>query len=442
MSNQNDNFDFILFAVEAIKIIDTMRSYQKNSIVPTESRINCFYRILGLPAVLPKNERDFDLRDGQPDDFNNGNISILDFSTYNFDLGERQDLYAEKIAPGEIVDFVDKNVQNLKSGLSKDSKPIRKRGVLFPMVVDGKIHVYPSNRRVGGAFMTTKELRHSTETYKRPLIETILRIKLRGQNISDTQKGKSVSNDFNSPEFKMVNENALNRLNKTLNTVAWTIEKIVRDINSVRNELGGNVYPTVENIPMQNHNVADYEYRSGALDIMSDNQNYSEITYNSVLSLFEFDDTAGGTTRNIHGGDLASMFVEMLVPNKNIKRNSDILDRRISKAKLELKKLFRDLDLILGTFGAISGVDILAVISALYRLEPEYLVGLLNKESQDRLKREKGNIPALQNARGLSESIKKLQAEVIKIFDELSGYIVLIKHEDKIRNQNHKRETK
>jgi len=434
MSNQNDNFDFEVFAVEAIRYIDSIRSYQKDGAKTTESRINSFYRALGLPAVVPDDERE--LPNGRPDDFNNGNVQDLTFRSYKADLDERQGLYDKEIQDDEIADFMDKNAQNIKSGISKTSENRRRRGVLFPMIVDGRIHVFPQSRRIGGAFMSNKELKHGKISYNRPLIETILLVKLKGENIVDSSQQSDTSTAFNSSELKRVNENAEKRLGRTLNTIASFVEETVRSINGLRTDIGANVIPTVENVADQNHKIETSETRVGTFETMQLNQEAHDDLQNTVLSLFEFDDTTGYSTRNLKGDGLASIFIEMLVPTKKVKRNTNLLDRQLAKAKLNLKRAFRNLDLILGTFGAISGVDVLVVLSALYRLEPEYLVGLLNKESQDRLKALKGNIPAVQGAKPLAASISKLETEVTKIFDELTGYIKIVKHDEKIRHQD------
>ena len=433
MSNQNENFDFEMFAIEALRNIDALRSNKKDGVKPVESRINAFYRALGLPAVVPENNED--LPEGRPDGRNNGNLQDLSFSRYKSDLDERQNLYNKEIDEEEISEFMDLNRKSIRSGVSKDSDNRRQRGVLFPMVVDGRIHVFPVEKRIGGAFMTTKELRIGGTIYRRPLIETILLIKLKGDNAVDSSKQSSVSSALNSPELKKVSENAGKRLSTTLNSVAYFVEETIRMINGLRNEIGANVIPTVENVAQQNHRVEESEERTGRLEQMDANQEAQVALQNTVLSLFEFDDTAGKITRNLSGEDLASVLIDMLVPAYRSKRNADLLNRQITKARVGLKKAFRNLDLILGTFASISGIDIMVVMLALYRLDPEYLVGLLNKESQDRLLSVKGNISALQGAKTVSASISKLETEVIKIFDELSEYIKISKHDKKIRHQ-------
>jgi len=125
-----------------------------------------------------------------------------------------------------------------------------------------------------------------------------------------------------------------------------------------------------------------------------------------------------------------------LVPQGRTKKQRRRLNYQQNKIEDEIKQVFRTMDLVLGTFSGISGIDILVVIIALFELDDTYLTGLLNEESKDRLKAVKGeNLPAVTGAKGVSESINKLQTEITKIFDELTEYIKVTKHDEKIRNK-------
>ena len=46
------NINFDEFSVAVIKLIDSVRAASKDSDTTIESRINAFYRILGLPAII------------------------------------------------------------------------------------------------------------------------------------------------------------------------------------------------------------------------------------------------------------------------------------------------------------------------------------------------------------------------------------------------------
>ena len=433
MSNQNDNFDFEEFSVRAIRNIDSVRSHGKKGVLPIESRINAFYRAIGLPAVVPEDERE--LPNGSPDIHNNGNVNDLNFNTYGVRLDERQSLHDKKIEAQEVEDFLDINKQNIKASILINSADRRKRGVLFPMVVDGRIHVFPQIKRIGGAFMSKKELKHGKTRYKSPLIETILSIKLKGENVIDSTKQDSVNTSFKSGELKDMHKNTEARLNRTLNKVVFVLENTIRLISRTRRNVGFNVLPTVTNVPEQNPKIQESETRTGELEIMKNEQEIQTGVLNAVLSLFEFDDTIGFETKNLRGEGFTDLFLDLLVPREQANRHSKRIDRKIEKATHDIKKAFRSLDLLLGTFGAISGVDILIVISDLYRLDSEHLVGLLNKESQERLKVIKGNIPAIAGAKGLTESITKLETEITKIFNELDSAMSIVKHDDKVRHK-------
>jgi hypothetical protein len=434
MSNQNNDFNFENFSVRAIRYIDSLRSFGKSGTKPNESRINAFYRALGLPTVIPENERDW--IDGKTDEFNNGNINNLNFISYKADLDERIGLFDRKATNEEINNFLDLNRQNIKSSLSKNESNYRYRGVLFPMIVDGRINIFPQSRRVGGAFMSNRDLKHEMIKYKKPFIESILYFKLKGENSIDSSKQVNTSAAFQNIALGDLSNNASIRLRKTLYTVSHTFERTVQKINYLRGLSGKVVIPNVPNIAQQNLSMQSIDEQIGLLDYRINQQTIKESFQNSVLSLFQFDDNINLDTRNLQGEGLVDLFLEMLVPQNRTKKQRRNLNIQQDKVHLEIKEIFRSMDLMFGTFSGISGIDILVTIIALFELDSTYLTGLLNKKSQDRLKDIKGqNLPAVTNAKGLSESINKLQTEITKIFDELSGYIKTIKHEDKVRNR-------
>jgi len=434
MSNQNNEFNFEDFAVRAIRYIDSLRSSGKSGVTPTESRINTFYRALGLPAVIPENEQEW--FDGEADDLNNGNINDLTFKTYKSDLDERLGLFDKRATDEEIEEFLDLNKQDIKSGLSKDQGNRRSRGVLFPMVIDGRINIYPQSRRVGGAFMTDKQRTHGNIKYKRPFIESILHFKLKGENSVDSTKQSDTSAAFQGADLSELSSNASIRLRKTLYSVVYTLEKAVQKINRLRAQMGASPIPNIPNIAQQNTKMRSLENQVGALDYRIAQQAAKENFENSVLALFQFDDNADSSTRNLQGEGLVDLFLETLVPQGRTKKQRRRLNYQQNKIEDEIKQVFRTMDLVLGTFSGISGIDILVVIIALFELDDTYLTGLLNEESKDRLKAVKGeNLPAVTGAKGVSESINKLQTEITKIFDELTEYIKVTKHDEKIRNK-------
>lgn len=439
MANHNNDFNFEDFAVRAIRYIDSLRSFGKVGTAPTESRINAFYRALGLPASMPDNEQAFP--DGKPDQFNNGNVNELDFNTYSADFDERFALFNKKATEGEIKSFLDFNKQDIKAGMSKDETNRRTRGVLFPMVVDGRINVFPQVRRVGGAFMSDKELKHEQIKYKKSFIESILYFKLKGENAVDSSKQADTSAAFQNVALGELSANAAIRLKKTLYTVVTTLENTVQKINTVRGQSGASAALVVPNIAQQNPKLISNDQMVGQLDERVEQQTARENFQNSVIALFQFDDNVTSGTRNLQGDGLVDLFLEMLVPVHNTKRQRRRLNDQVSKTESDIKHVFRTMDLILGTFSGISGVDILVTMIALFELDAIYLTGLLNKESQDRLKAIKGeNLPAVTGAKPVSESIDKLQTEITKIFDELVEYMAVTKHDEKIRNKEAKEE--
>lgn len=456
MPNKNDDFNFEEFAVQAIRLIDSLRSFGKEGgKKPKESRINAFYRAVGLPCVVPldKNAKpdDCDKKDtsvNNPDQFNNGNVfanragqetSALNYSNFEVKLSTRQTDFEKEHNDDDIEDFLDLNKKDLRASVIETEPNKRPSGVLFPMVVDGAIHVYPQSRRIGGAFMTESQLKHPGQIiYKRPLLEVILNIKLKGENIVDSAKQTDVSAAFQLMELKFLNDKALEKLNSSLNNIGPLLEKAVGKANRINTKVGLTIIPTIANVAQQNPEVRPSTKRIGELDIQKENLEDKKRIADTVLSLFEFDDTAGTShTRNLRDAALAGPLLGIITPKTKSRTEKDLeeVNNKIDNATAEAKSAFRTLDLLLGTFSGLSGLDIIVVLVALFRLENNVLVGLLNEEGQKNLKTSKGNLTVLSQATSVETSIAKLKTEVVKIFDEVISSVKITKHRNKKHNQ-------
>ena len=115
MSNKNKDFDFEKFAVSIISIVDSLRSKGRvGAKASVESRINAFYRAIGLPAVITSvNEETKEIK--KVDDFNNGNLSPeeqLPGHLYATDLLSRENNSRSPVSDDEVMTFLDKNKLN------------------------------------------------------------------------------------------------------------------------------------------------------------------------------------------------------------------------------------------------------------------------------------------------------------------------------------------
>jgi len=182
MAKKTIDFKFEEFAVQAIKIIDSVRSHGLTSNEkPTESRINAFYRAIGLPATVPANVGKEDSSNTNPfviDEKNNGNVfdeNQLNYDNYRLLLEQREAAFRLPITQEEAKSFLDINTNGLIDGLtstktdgSNKRTKSRLRGVLFPMVVNGALPVFPQSRRISNAFPENNT--DDDIIYHRPLI--------------------------------------------------------------------------------------------------------------------------------------------------------------------------------------------------------------------------------------------------------------------------------
>jgi hypothetical protein len=451
MSNKNDDFNFEDFAVQAIQLVDSIRSYgREGGTKPRESRINAFYRAIGLPAVVPvdkESDADDPTQDSSTknlDKLHNGNVFSEDdlaFSTFADRLFTRQIDFEKDPSDDDIEDFLDLNKKDLRASILESAQNKRPSGILFPMIVDGSINVYPQSRRIRGAFVPDSDLIIDKITYKRPLIEMILNIKLKGENIVNKDKQSDVSADFQSGELKLLDAKALNKLKSSLNNIDPILEKAVRKANRIRKNIGVTLIPTIANVAQQNPEVKPSTKRVGELDRQKAKLEEKKRIADTILSLFEFDDVAGtSNTRNLRDAALAGPLLSIISPQEKTVTEKELeeVNEKIDNATAEAKSVFRTLDLLLGTFSGLSGLDIIVVFVALFELRNSQLVALLNDEAKDNLEKIKGkNLPALVNGRALSVStvIRELETKVKDIFDDVVGSVKITKHREKRHNQ-------
>jgi len=419
MANKNIDFNFEEYAVNTIRHIDSLRSIltffgpdivKEDSLAkPRESRINAFYRSVGLPAVIPK-EIETDKTESIPikDEFNNGNIhSDLDFKDYETDLNLRQDSFNIEPKEEEIEQLLRSNAQSLDSSIETDDDKNtiqRSRGMLFPMVVDGRIHVKPQRNRVAGAFMSDDDRKSKTSkdiVHYQPLIETILYIKLRGKNIVNTVAQDAQTDDFNTENIQnlqnpdllsltKLDADADERLTNTLKCIASVLRDTVQKLGRVRKKTGREVNPNAVAVAQQDQKTRVVDSQLKPLDRQKIRQDDKQAIADAILSLFEYDTV---DRRNIRGGPLAGSLINILTPEEKSvsKTENDSVKKQLDKEKLAIKVIYRSVELLFGTFSGISGTDILAITTALYRLDTDYLIDLLNKDAQARLSKIKKN---------------------------------------------------
>ncbi len=420
MNDQNIDFDFVSFSITMIKIIDSIRAHEKKgSKDPIESRINAFYRGIGLPAVrLTSNDIQ------NIDNWNNGNTfkqnDILLNSNAEATLKSRA--FGNKILTSPDVEQI-KNVLNINDATVLDSvNNTSGRVQLFPMVVNADMEIFPTEKRIAGAFMSNSEIVHDKIKYHRPLIEMIISTRLNSLGVSDTTKyDKLIAAVYK--EFGQTGDDIVKQIEKSFGNISKKLSDIKKIADRVKQNTNIIVIPNKNGIPEQNPDIELDPNIQANLDRIKTNQtdylNYKK----SRLFLFGFDDTFGNNTKTIVGRNLkeavfaSELFSVISDDSGAIESSGNDVDAKIEKMKQDAKIIFRDLDLILGTFSGLSGTDIIAIIYSLFTIDPTILISLLNDDSLNRLKEQVG-VDFTQKRVSVKQAIDELQTKVTSTIKE------------------------
>lgn len=414
MTKTKSNFDFNKFASDAIKQIDSIRAV----VGEQESRINAFYRLLGLPMAVKKPEDGERVIKKRSD-----NYLLLPDTEYNKieqGLNRRRVAFMIAVENNEIDSFFKNNKQRVDASLNH-----RVRGKLLPMVADGNIEIMPKKNRVAGAFFSDEKLDIGDGiVYKRPLIETLLYIRLGGTQNAESFNDIAIA--YQSEAINKLITDVDNRFEETLDVVAATLVDAVRGISRHRKKSKTNVIPTPSNIAGARKNTM-VAGSLGVLDKKKLKSQDNEVINNQVFAIFGFDDSFKKTgTKNIIGDGLTGALIDMIAPTglpddtKSDKKKGK-LDKQIERAENGAREVHRSLDLLLGTFSGISGVDILITIMAMYLIPVKNLVGLLEPTALTRLEQIKPG--STSSAATQLESVEILEGKVKEIFEQLMELI-------------------
>ena len=456
MSNKNKNFNFENFAVSMVKAIDMLRSKGKTgSKGGTESRINAFYRGIGLPAIVVEptlHSKDDMEMIGETviDPLNTANNFFdIDFSTDTALISAMRNRETSGYIPvtdAEIKTFLDNLTESPAGGVNKDDQTgftvnVRRRGTLFPMYVNGSIHIFPQHKRVGPAFAEEEDLVKDKIKYQRPLIESILSMRLTGEGAANSTNAVTVASVVEQQVVEMAKD-IENILQSSTNNVKDLLEFAVRKANAARKFTGKSVKAEPGNVPAANPESKADADKEGQTEWELRRQEKALLKRQAKLSVFEFDDTFGSgesRSRNLKAPVFASFLIDVLVGGPStsggtekvptsIEKNMKETKERIKKHDKSLKQASKELDLILGTYSGISGTDILAIILALFLVSTDTLTALLNDEAKANLKLAKG---VAASTTSVQTAIAELQKKVVEILQAIDTDIKIYKHKDK-----------
>jgi hypothetical protein len=397
MANEND-FDFLEFSTNIIKTVDGIRSTgRKGSKNPIEYRINAFYRAIGLPGVMGILDEETRLQYDKKNNSNmldgGGELNVIDPIFIKLKQRESLSNSIRSTQDDEVIkNSLDINSNSILSSIEEDPRN-QVRPCLFPMYVDASIEIFPKERRVAGAFCSDEQLKDDKIRYQRPLIETIISLKLNFAGITDTTKRPSDNELIMFSEFNKLAEDTKEILRKSFYTIDDTLIKIKEKVEAAKKQ--SNVYISPDTLGGNTQKIQEQEEKLQAgLDLARNKLDLELQVKRSKLILFDFDDSRkekANKTRNmkdvLFGSDLLSV---VSGESGTIEELSTEVDAKIDKQRRVLKQSFRDLDLILGIYSGLSGTDALAIIYALLSLDEDTLIALLNPASRTRLKKNTG----------------------------------------------------
>jgi len=315
------------------------------------------------------------------------------------------------------------------------------------------VPIYPQAKRVAGAFKTDQNLTVSGNRYKRPLIETIISIRLKLSGAQNSQTQSNVNSDLAEEgelDFNNIGPSIASILQSSTSNISEQIVKAINDVTEAKKSLGNSVeiVPTIGNIAEQRPEVRDSSDPSkpGKLEITRILQQEKNNIKKAVLAVFEYDDTFApdeSNKRNLKDSVLGSILLDVVVPTEeNAEREVEEIEKQENKATNNLIRAYRTLDLVFGQFSGISGVDILIIISAMFKIDIKYLLGLLNDESKDRLRQTGvGAGLAIDPNVTVKDSVTALEDMVATFYDIISSEVNQYKHVDKKSNQSREQQS-
>ena len=443
MSNKNKDFNFEKFAVSIISIVDSLRSKGRaGAKASVESRINAFYRAIGLPAVIT----DVDKEIKKVDDYNNGNLfpeEQLPKKLYAADLLSRESNSRSSVSDDEVMTFLDMNEQDLLGGIKiiKTQKNARTRGKLFPMVADGSLEIYPQNRRVGSAFSTDRELTNDKVMYKRPFLEAVIAIRLKSIGATNSARQSNISLEVQK-EIAKIGEELVSTLGNSTINVSALLAFAVKLIGGVRKKIGAEIKVNASNIAQEMPNLVKRESKQGELDKQKQQQDNERLLKQARLAIFNFDDTFGkeDKAKRKEGAEITKNLTDILFVSGLLGASVyDIggatddstkeYEAKIKKQEALLKRAHKQLDLILGTFSGLSGTDVLAIFMALFQVEEDVLLSLLNERGVNNLLEARGTTISQRYPPDIA--VTKLEEKVSEILTDMNNDAIQTKSRNK-----------
>lgn len=400
-----------------------------------ESRINALYRLIGLPTELNLLET-IHLMDA------NGNI-IENKKDLTKKLLEREYeqlkfTFNQFIQSNNISDLNTKINSTQKQDIELiaelfDTNYLQNHTTrLFPMVQYSQIqNIVEAENRIAPSFASTQERYVGAQLMQPPFLESVIVIRLLPQS-GATQIKDSQGNIINSSSaiediiIKSLGF-ALSELAKQYHRNQSDAEKLLLDgIAKIRDSVTGINSPFLKKGSLDaNTRENDGIITSG--DIRSTYTKTEINLYESIISLLPLEndvipididfDGRPFETRHIKENALTSAFAEIIKSNlAALQRAQEDEAKMLKKRQTIQDKLVAEIGSLIGSQGGISLAEVVIIISALFVLDEEDLLGLLSKSRFDQL------VTSSNNTTTSNSNKENASQKQINIFEILKQY--------------------
>lgn len=485
-------FDVINFAKNILTEIEKIRAFDnfidENSI-PTESRINAFFRLIGLPMFVSITEKQTNsglrhMSSGYSVKRINQNIQnaeeingkqiakqLVDRETSlqniensigDAELNKRMAL--SLIIPIPLIPNIPDNDNQIDGyiGSGENKRIVYKK--LFPFIVQYR-PIFPKNSEIAAPFIALEDRKiNNTTELQIPFIETVIRIRLiTAENaITITEKQNedtyltSLNNYLAKDDYNEIVKDfaALKSVNILetfiLNKLFISLEQLANKWIEIKKKQHLAAKQDIFNISIKTtsskrNTLGKRVDVSTNLTLRKEGSTVGnrlawlrkrEAEEEAFLSLLPTDDIINaGKTSNTSLGALINEFSELLGHNlaqiqKEIQREEERIKRNIQL----VEQLRLEIDMMTGEFFGLSIPDIVAVIIGLFLIEKKDLISLLDEETITNMKKDNSLKSAIENISITTENaytaIQNLEKAVRGIFKILNIYINAIENKD------------
>lgn len=440
-------FDIISFAKEILREVDSIRSrsMKTESDVIEESRLNAFFRLIGLPMFVNISKNEGEETEAKTGDrvlspgFYGNKFDGCTISN-NMSFGSGETLYSRENVLAKIESDIgtrEMNARmtyamyyplNLVPNYPEDNRETAKEGMfevvtgqgrkafkmLFPLATSCPIYgsVWPRENDLAQPFAPKEKSTFGQTSLRRAFIETVIRMRLiTGENSGNSESQAKVDQIFAGIQSLVPEEN-LNNLTqeyKSLSSGSFfdvfiynklfsAIEQLAKQwVNLDRQKYrcldDGVMVISARTASSQANPFGKRTVMSQDLELVGKtNPKILELQNQiakeqAILGLLPFDDESGLGNKNATPTALTNSFVSLLSYNlEQLEKERRAMDEQTKKSVQQRDGLRLELEVTTGEFTGLSIPDVIAVIIGLFMIDKEKLLALLDEDALNNMK--------------------------------------------------------